>query len=69
MSKARKQEARIEKLTKSIELHPNPFSSEDTGTLRNMYTNAVVKEEYITGIINVTELGVRRASKNLRKRD
>ena len=57
MSKARKQEARIEKLTKSIELHLSPFSSEDTGTLRNMYTNAVVKEEYITGIINVIELG------------
>ena len=67
MSKARKQEARIEKLTKSIELHLNPFSSEDTGTLRNRYTNAVVKEEY-TGIINFTELGKKSLEKFTQER-
>ena len=52
------QENRIERLANGIVLHQDPFSLDDTSKLRNIY--AVVKEQYITGIINGQELGKHR---------
>ena len=67
-AKTEKQEFRINKIVKGIELHQNPFSPIDTGTLRNMYTNAVVNDQYIDGIVNVTTYGAKSLVQFTRER-
>ena len=56
-SKIKKQEEKIRKISECLENHQNPFADDDIGLLRNIFTNAIVPEEHINDIINVTELG------------
>ena len=55
--KTKKQNAKIETLTKFIESHFNPFSADDNGVLRNLYTNAEVGDKSIHVIVNVSAWG------------
>ena len=50
--KTLKQENRVSKIVKTFETYANPFSIEDEGTLRNLYTNVVVPSKYVEDIIN-----------------
>ena len=63
-AKTKKQEFRINKIVKGIELHQNPFSPIDTGTLRNMYTNAVVNDQYIDGAKSLVQFTCERLKVN-----
>ena len=48
---------RVSKIVETFETFANPFSLEDEGTLRNIYTNTVVPSRYVEDIINIDECG------------
>ena len=42
---------------KAFEEHSNPFSHDDSGLLRNLFSGAVIEEDYCESIVNVIEKG------------
>lgn len=57
-SKTSKQRVRVEKIIKTLEDHAKLFCN-NNGVLRNIFTNAVVNDQYVYDIINVNAIGAK----------